>query len=92
MILEVYKNNERLSSTFIPRQFKGDLLLFTATERESAPPTERWRPYVSGLIDVHPVACRHGQMTEPGPLAEIGRVLAIELEKQRTIFSEADEK
>jgi nonribosomal peptide synthetase DhbF len=91
-ILEVYKNNERLISTFIPRQLKGDLLLFTATQRKSAPPTERWRPYVSGLIDIHPVACRHGRMTEPGPLAEIGRVLAIELEKQRTIFGEADEK
>jgi nonribosomal peptide synthetase DhbF len=91
-IFEVYKNNARLSSAFIPRQFKGDLLLFTATERESAPPTERWRPHVRGQINVHPVACRHAQMTQPGPIAEIGLVLAIELEKRRTIFSEADEK
>jgi nonribosomal peptide synthetase DhbF len=85
-ILEVYKNNERLSRTFIPKQLKGDLLLFAATHRKSAPPTERWRPYVSGQVDVHPIACRHGQMTQPGPIAEIGRVLAIELEKRRTTF------
>jgi nonribosomal peptide synthetase DhbF len=84
-MLEVYKNNERLGGTFIPRQFNGDLLLFTATEREPAPPTERWRPHVSGQIDIRPIACRHGQMTQPGPIAEVGRVLAIELEKRRTL-------
>jgi len=82
-ILEVSKNNERLRATFIPRQLNGDLLLFTATQRKSAPPIERWRPYVSGLIDVHPIACRHGQMTQPGPIAEIGRVLAIQLSRQQ---------
>jgi hypothetical protein len=88
----VYKNTERLGSTFIPRQFNGDLLLFTATQCESVPPTERWRPHVRGRIDIHPIACRHGQMTQPGPIAEVGRVLAIELEKRRTIFKWANNR
>jgi nonribosomal peptide synthetase DhbF len=81
-MLEVYANNERLGDTFTPRQFNGDVLLFTATQRECAPPTERWRPYVTGRIDIHPIACRHDHMTQPGPIAEVGRVLAIELQKR----------
>jgi len=77
---EVFKNNERLIRRLVPPKFKGDLLLFTATENEPAPPTERWRPYVSGHIHIHPIACQHVHMTRPGPIAEIGRVLATELE------------
>jgi hypothetical protein len=88
----VYKNTERLGSTFMLRQFNGDLLLFTATQRESPPPTERWRPHVCGHIDIHPIACRHGQMTQPGPIAEVGRVLATELEKRRAIFKWANNR
>jgi len=86
-ILEVCKNNVRLGGTFIPLLFSGDLLLFTATQSELAATTERWRPHVSGNIKIHPIACHHNHMTQPGPIAEVGRVLAIELEKRRTIFN-----
>ena len=78
---EVFKNNERLIRTFVPPKFKGDLLLFTATQSEPVP--ERWRSYVSGHIHIHPIACQHVHMMRPGPIAEIGRVLATELEKRR---------
>ena len=44
----VATNNAHLRRTFVPPQFKGDLLLFTATENETAPPTERWRPWNAG--------------------------------------------
>jgi amino acid adenylation domain-containing protein len=58
--------------------FDGDLLFFRATADKSddSPYTpDRWRPHVSGAIDVHPVDCVHGEMTGPGPLARIGPAL-----------------
>jgi amino acid adenylation domain-containing protein len=81
-MLEIHKNNVRLAATFVPERFDGDLLIFVATQDNSEPPTDAWRPYVRGQIRVHQVASRHERMTEPGPLAETGRVLAAELEKR----------
>jgi nonribosomal peptide synthetase DhbF len=82
-MLTVYRNNVRLSANFVPARFEGDILLFTAIEEPIAPPTEAWRPYLTGEIVVHPVACRHAQMIWPLPIAEIGRVVAAELERRR---------
>jgi len=81
--LKICKNNHRLARTFIPQQLNADVLLFTATERENAAPKERWRPHVRGHIEIHPIACHHNHMTLPGPIAEVGRVLAIQLKKKR---------
>jgi len=80
-IATTYNNNARLARSFIPETFDGDLLLFVAVEDKPLPPIDAWRPYVRGQIRVHQVASTHARMTEPGPLAEIGRVLAAELEK-----------
>ena len=82
VMLEIYKNNVRLAATFVPERFDGDLLIFVATQDRTEPPTDAWRPYVRGQIRVHQVASRHERMTEPGPLAQIGQVLAAELEKR----------
>jgi nonribosomal peptide synthetase DhbF len=82
-VLEICKNNAHLAATFVPEKFDGDLLIFVATQADSKPPTDAWRPYVGGQITIHPVACRHEQMTQPLPLSEIGRVLAIQLERRR---------
>jgi nonribosomal peptide synthetase DhbF len=81
-MLEIQKNNGHLAATFVPKRFDGDLLIIAATQDKREPPTDAWRPYVRGQIRVHQVACRHERMTEPGPLAEIGQVLAAELEKR----------
>jgi hypothetical protein len=40
---------------------------------------------VDGQINVHRIACTHESMMDALPVAEIGNVLAIELDKQRTI-------
>jgi len=82
-MLEIYKNNVHLACTFVPESFDDDLLIFVATQTESKPRTEAWRPYVRGQIRIHPIACRHEQMTQPGPIAEIGPLLAMELEELR---------
>jgi len=80
-IPRIGSNNVRLAASFVPETFHGDLLFFLAAEDSSASPTDAWGPYVDGQIRVHDIASAHARMTEPGPLAEIGRVLALELEK-----------
>jgi amino acid adenylation domain-containing protein len=80
-VLKIHKNNIRLAASFVPERFNGDLLIFVATQNKSEPPTDAWRPYVRGQIRVHHVASRHEGMTQPGPLAETGWILAAELAK-----------
>jgi thioesterase domain-containing protein len=61
--------------------FDGDLLFFTATAGKDAasPRPEDWRPHFSGRLEIHDIACAHGAMTRPEPIAHIGRVLAEKL-------------
>ncbi len=85
-VIQVMKNNTRLALSFRPQQFSGDMLLFAATRGEDPPAVEKWKPYVGGKIVVHEVDCEHVHMMKPVPLAEIGAVLASELEKQARTF------
>jgi nonribosomal peptide synthetase DhbF len=81
--LKNQQNNFRLMSSFVPETFDGDLLFFAAVEDNPTLPTDAWTPYVRGQITVSQIACRHRDMTQPGPIAQIGQALAIELEKRR---------
>ncbi|MFD9435310.1 type I polyketide synthase [Streptomyces sp. NPDC060002] len=84
-IAAVMRNNLRIAPEFVPRLFHGDVLFFSAT-RESAADAgdlslasgkaDGWRPYVDGSVDDHTVPCGHYEMTEPGPIARIGSVVA----------------
>src|SRR5262249_14960455 len=60
-IIENFENNISLLNAFIPQRYDGDLLLFTATDsgEDIASRLEAWTPYVSGEIEVHPIASRH---------------------------------
>jgi nonribosomal peptide synthetase DhbF len=83
-IKDIYKNNIRLMTKFLPQRFDGDILLFVATEGEAKPPDEIWRPFVSGRIKVRWIDCTHEAMMDPLPAAKIGSGLATELDKKRT--------
>ncbi|MGA7488363.1 MAG: alpha/beta fold hydrolase, partial [Xanthobacteraceae bacterium] len=85
-VIQVMKNNTRLALSFRPQRFSGDMLLFAATRGEDPPAVEKWRPFVGGKIVVHEVDCEHVHMMKPAPLAEIGAVLASELEKHSRSF------
>ncbi|GAA2785387.1 beta-ketoacyl synthase N-terminal-like domain-containing protein [Kitasatospora sp. CM 4170] len=89
-IAEVMRNNLRIAPDFAPGVFEGDALFFTASADRPAADgaddpsltpgkAEAWRPYVTGTLHDRPVACSHYGMTEPGPMAEIGAVLAAAL-------------
>jgi thioesterase domain-containing protein len=80
IIKQVYRNNIDLMTKFSPRRFRGDILLFAAGGDEAKPSPEVWRPCVSGRIKVHWIDCAHDAMMDPSPAAEIGEVLAGELD------------
>jgi len=74
--LQMMLHNAGLKQTFRSGRFDGDILLFFATKKEgehSLPDT--WRPHVTGKIEVHTIDCKHFEMTDPGPMREIGAVL-----------------
>jgi len=76
--------NVALLNTVVTSGFDGDLLFFAATADKgaAAPRPQLWAPLVTGRIETHEIDCAHGEMTQPRPLAEIGRVLAARLTPQ----------
>ncbi|GII06945.1 hypothetical protein Ppa06_07430 [Planomonospora parontospora subsp. parontospora] len=81
---DLYLNTNRLVRKLDTRVFDGDVLFFRATvdtiDDTLTPNT--WRPHVSGMIDAHDVACSHKDMTRPGPIAEIGAIVAARLRER----------
>ncbi|MTE19556.1 amino acid adenylation domain-containing protein [Streptomyces sp. TRM43335] len=76
-LCRIYANNAVLSHDHTPSGYGGDLLVFTALGTSPEVAAEQWRPYLDGgKPDVRPVACPHAEMGRPGPLAEIGEILA----------------
>jgi aspartate racemase len=80
----VLANNRRITRDYRPSRYDGRLLLFVATATAQDPEalvattSRAWLPHVSG-VDVHPLDCTHGELTESGPIAAICRVLAPHL-------------
>ncbi|MFE3106921.1 amino acid adenylation domain-containing protein [Kitasatospora indigofera] len=75
---DVFAGNEKVMREHVPGHFEGDAVFFGATLDKPAgwPYEEAWRPYVGGRIEAYRLACEHGAMTQPGPIARIGSVLA----------------
>ena len=59
-------------------RFDGDVLVVRATEDKThdSPTPTHWQAHVTGRVRVHDIACRHGEIAAPGPLAEIGALVA----------------
>ncbi|WP_433873608.1 amino acid adenylation domain-containing protein [Saccharopolyspora sp. CA-218241] len=58
-------------------KFRGDVLFFSATvnpAKESLT-AAMWQPYVDGAVENHDIACEHKDMTQRGPIAEIGAIV-----------------
>ncbi|MFF9347874.1 amino acid adenylation domain-containing protein [Streptomyces sp. NPDC014734] len=80
-LADIYLNTNHLVRGFDHRRFDGDVLFFRATvdtiDDDLTPGT--WAPYTAGHIDNTDVACSHKDMTLPGPIAHIARVVADRL-------------
>ncbi|MEU3872946.1 MULTISPECIES: amino acid adenylation domain-containing protein [Streptomyces] len=80
----VTNNNWDLTVGYVPPVYDGDMLLIAATESEDggdrvADTVAGIAPYVSGNLEVARIACEHRQLLQPGPVAEIGRILREKL-------------
>jgi amino acid adenylation domain-containing protein/non-ribosomal peptide synthase protein (TIGR01720 family) len=76
--IEIYTHNAALRPASAVGSFDGDLLYFHAMHDTPADASagQAWRSLVTGHIETHEIACRHNAMTQPAPLAHIGRVVA----------------
>jgi thioesterase domain-containing protein len=83
-VLDVMSNNGELAVRFEPTRFSGRLLLFLAadglTEDDLAERPARWAPHVDGAIETHRIDCGHEFMMHAQAQAEIGRIVAAELD------------
>ncbi|MEU6484915.1 amino acid adenylation domain-containing protein [Streptomyces sp. NPDC046887] len=77
----VFANNRRLFEAYEPARHSADLLVLVAEEKRSVPAAELaaraglWRPLVGGRVEHRVIGCEHPHMLQPGPAAEIGRIL-----------------
>ena len=79
-LARVFAEHGNLRRRFRSAVFDGDMLFFVATaDRVDPPNTAAWHPHVTGTVEVHEVATAHGTMTQPDPLARIGRVVGEHL-------------
>ncbi|OUS88237.1 non-ribosomal peptide synthetase [Rhodococcus sp. NCIMB 12038] len=76
-IRAVIERLELIASTHRPRRFDGDLDLFVAARDLNRHPdvVDAWREYADGAVTAHHIDTTHSEMADPGPLAEIGRLL-----------------
>ncbi|SOB85564.1 non-ribosomal peptide synthetase [Streptomyces sp. 1331.2] len=77
-LVAVFANNAELVHTGVSGVYDGDLIHVTATlgKPADAPTAEDWRPYVTGAVHRHDLACHHGALTQPEPIAAVSAVLA----------------
>jgi glutamate racemase len=76
-IRAVIERLEMIASTHSPRVLDGDLDLFVAAQDLTRHPdvVDAWRSHADGVVTGHHIDTTHSEMADPGPLAEIGRLL-----------------
>lgn len=82
---EVYKNSIRLLKEHEAGCYNGNALFFKSTLVPDWIPNVdagSWRPFITGQIENHDIACRHKDMCQPVPLAQIGNVIKEALEEK----------
>ncbi|OEJ93982.1 non-ribosomal peptide synthetase [Streptomyces thermolilacinus] len=91
-MVDLMIHHQSLNTAYRPRDFDGTMQLFLAERStwgeagtgqvEKGPDKDRlWKPYFSGDLRVHRLACTHDDILAPGPLAELGPVVAAELDR-----------
>jgi len=75
--IAVVAHNAMLTATASAGCFDGDVLYFQATrEKRVDDVAHAWRSSITGDVEIHDIDCEHVMMTQPEPIAEIGRILA----------------
>ncbi|MDI5967960.1 amino acid adenylation domain-containing protein [Streptomyces sp. SL13] len=81
-VYAVYRNLIRISEDFTPGRYEGDLLLLRAATSPVDIDPLSWQRFVGGRVEVHDIACRHGEMTQPHAVDLIGPVLRTKLRSE----------
>ena len=61
---------------FISPGYRGDALLFRATQAADMLSTELWRPYISGVVHLYDIDSTHEGLHLPEPLSEICTIIS----------------
>ncbi|MFC8917285.1 alpha/beta fold hydrolase, partial [Streptomyces sp. NPDC057116] len=91
-MVDLMIHHQSLNTRYRPRDFDGTMQLFLAERSEwgeagtgqveKGPDKDRlWKPYFTGDLRVHRLDCTHDDILNPGPLAELGPVVAAELDR-----------
>ena len=81
---QAYVNSVHLLGESTPECYRGDLLFFRSTvipDWLDPISPEMWNPYMEGEMKQYHIDCRHKDMCQPGPIAEIGGILAENLNR-----------
>ncbi|THF76595.1 amino acid adenylation domain-containing protein [Cohnella fermenti] len=79
---DTYVNSVRILGAYRPGTYRGDLLFVHSTvipDWFTPISPQTWQPYITGSIERHDLACRHKDLCQPGPLADIGRIITMKL-------------
>ncbi|MCY8532791.1 amino acid adenylation domain-containing protein [Bacillus vallismortis] len=79
-----YVNSVSILGSYKPKTFRGNVLFFRSTiipEWFDPIEPDSWKPYINGQIEQIDIDCRHKDLCQPEPLAQIGKVLAVKLEE-----------
>lgn len=85
---ETYVNSVGLLGKYVPKQFHGNLVFFRSTiipEWFDPISPDTWLSYIDGEIEQYDIDCRHKDLCQPGPLTEIGQVLANRLQGMKGV-------
>ncbi|MBY8883167.1 amino acid adenylation domain-containing protein, partial [Actinacidiphila acidipaludis] len=78
-VYAVYTNLIRISEDFAPGRFGGDMLFLRAAGSPLGIDPMTWQRFVGGRVEVHDVACGHGEMTQPHAVDQFAPVLRTKL-------------
>ncbi|MCY8309497.1 amino acid adenylation domain-containing protein [Bacillus vallismortis] len=79
-----YVNSVGILGSYKPKTFRGNVLFFRSTiipKWFDPIEPDSWKPYINGQIEQIDIDCRHKDLCQPEPLAQIGKVLAVKLEE-----------
>ncbi|MCY9065650.1 non-ribosomal peptide synthetase DhbF [Bacillus inaquosorum] len=79
-----YVNSVGILGSYKPKPFRGNVLFFRSTiipDWFDPIEPDSWKPYIHGQIEQIDIDCRHKDLCQPEPLAQIGKVLAVKLEE-----------
>ncbi|UJW36739.1 alpha/beta fold hydrolase [Saccharothrix sp. AJ9571] len=75
-------NNVRMEHRHVHGRIAAETLLVAATDEVADVITaDAWRDHIDGAIELRTVECKHTHMLTPGPLADIGPIVAEKLDR-----------